>query len=46
MYLLISSESDFELLGALIERAGFRARPVHERSILIESLLIYELRPK
>ncbi len=46
MYLLISSESDFGLLGALIERAGFRARPVLERSILIESLLIYELRPK
>ena len=46
MYLLISSESDFDLLGALIERAGFRVRPVQERSILIESLLIYELRPK
>jgi methylase of polypeptide subunit release factors len=46
MYLLISSESDFGLLGALIERAGFRARPVQERSILIESLVIYELRPK
>jgi release factor glutamine methyltransferase len=46
MYLLISSESDFGLLGALIERAGFRARPVQKRSILIESLLIYELRPK
>ena len=46
MYLLISSESDFDLLGALIERAGFRVRPVQERSILIESLLIYELRQK
>ena len=46
MYLLISSESDFDLLGSLIERAGFRARPVQERSILIESMVIYELRPK
>ena len=46
MYLLISSDSDFELLGALIERAGLRARRVEERSILIESLVIYELRPK
>jgi release factor glutamine methyltransferase len=46
MYLLISSDSDFELLGNLIERAGFRVRRVQERSILIESLLIYELRPK
>ncbi len=46
MYLLISSESDFGLLGSLIERAGFRARLVQERSILIESMVIYELRPK
>lgn len=46
MYLLISSDSDFALLGALIEHAGLRARRVEERSILIESLVIYELRPK
>jgi release factor glutamine methyltransferase len=46
MYLLISSESDFGLLGSLIERAGFRTRLVQERSILIESMVIYELRPK
>jgi methylase of polypeptide subunit release factors len=43
-YLLLSSDSDLDLLGALIERAGFRARVVEERSILIESLLLYELR--
>ena len=29
MYLLISSGSDFELLGSLIERAGLFPRPVH-----------------
>jgi hypothetical protein len=28
----------------LIARAGFRARLVEERSILIESLVLYELR--
>lgn len=44
LYVLFSSDSDLTLLGALIQRAGFRARPVEERSILIESLIIYELR--
>ena len=46
MYLLISSESDFELLGSPHRAGGFSPRPVQERSILIESLVIYELRPK
>jgi methylase of polypeptide subunit release factors len=46
IYLLISSESDMGLLGSLIERAGLRARAIQKRSILIESFLIYELRPK
>ena len=32
--------------GPLIERAGLRASAVQKRSILIESFLIYELRPK
>jgi release factor glutamine methyltransferase len=44
VYLMVSSDSDLDLLGALIERAGFRARLAHERSIFIESLIIYELR--
>jgi release factor glutamine methyltransferase len=35
MYVLFSTESD---------RAGFAARLVAERSILIESMIIYELR--
>jgi hypothetical protein len=43
MYSLLSS-ADLEAIAALFERAGFRARPVHERSHLIESVLIYELR--
>jgi hypothetical protein len=44
MYVLFSSDSDLELLGGLISRAGFVAQLVAERSIFIESLIIYELR--
>ncbi len=44
VYVLLSSDCDFDLLGAMIERAGFHARLVAERSILIESFIIYELR--
>ncbi len=43
MYLLVSTDSDLTLLGRLIREAGFDARLVHERSIWIESFLIYEL---
>ena len=43
LYVMVSSDSDLELLAGLIDRAGFRARLVHERSILIESLIVYEL---
>jgi hypothetical protein len=35
--------SDLDLFGALIDRAGFRARLVYEHSIFIESFIIYEL---
>jgi methylase of polypeptide subunit release factors len=45
-YLLLSSDSDLELLGTLIERAGFFAKLVEQRSILIESFVLYELRTK
>ncbi|HEX3884856.1 MAG TPA: 50S ribosomal protein L11 methyltransferase [Stellaceae bacterium] len=43
MYLLVSSDTDLALFGALIARAGFRAREAARRSILIEALIIYEL---
>jgi release factor glutamine methyltransferase len=43
-YILLSSDSDLGLLGTLIKRAGFRARRVAERSLLIESFIVYELR--
>ena len=46
MYVMVSSDSDLDLFGTLIDRAGFRARLVHEYSIFIESLIIYELRAR
>jgi release factor glutamine methyltransferase len=45
-YLQLSSDSDFTRLGALIERAGLHARIVAERSLFVESLIIYELRSR
>ena len=42
-YVLLSSDSDIAYLGTLVERAGFRWRIVEERSIVIESFIIYEL---
>jgi len=44
LYVLLSSDSDLNVLGALIARAGFCARLVAERSILFESFPLYELR--
>jgi release factor glutamine methyltransferase len=43
LYLLVSSHSDLDLLRARIKTAGFQAREVARRWILIESLIIYEL---
>lgn len=43
VYVMVSSDSDLDLFSRLIVGAGFRARLAHERSILIESLIIYEL---
>jgi hypothetical protein len=46
MYVLFSSDSDLNLLGSLVSSAGFVARVVAQRSILIESMIVYELRPR
>jgi len=40
---MVSSDSDLDLFGKLIDKAGFRARLAPEYSIVIESLIIYEL---
>ena len=43
-YVLLSSDSDIELIGTLVESAGFRWSVVAERSIVFESFPLYELR--
>ncbi len=40
---MVSSDSDLNLFSALITRAGFQAQLVAERSIFIESFLLYSL---
>ena len=44
VYVMVSSDSDLDLLSRLIAEAGFRARLTLERSFYIESMLLYELR--
>jgi release factor glutamine methyltransferase len=44
MYVVLSSHADLDLFDELIVAAGFRWRIAAKRSILIEQLLIYELR--
>ena len=41
---MLSSDSDLDLLGRLIAKAGFRARLAFERSFYIKSMILYELR--
>src|SRR5690606_13761878 len=43
-YVLLSSDSDIPYLGSLAANAGFGWRVVEDRSILIESFILYELR--
>jgi methylase of polypeptide subunit release factors len=45
LYVLLSSDSDLDLLGRLMEQAGFHERLVATQSILFESFMIYKLRP-
>jgi release factor glutamine methyltransferase len=42
-YVMLSSDSDLDLFGMLMERAGFQSRLVHKHSILIESFVLFEL---
>jgi SAM-dependent methyltransferase len=42
-YVMLSSDSDLGFFGRQISQAGFLARHALERSILIESFIIYEL---
>ena len=45
MYILLSSDSDLHFFGQLIAKAGFRARIATAFSILVKSMIIYELTP-
>jgi release factor glutamine methyltransferase len=46
VYILLSSDSDLDLFSALIARARFQARLIAERSLMIESLIIYSLQAR
>jgi methylase of polypeptide subunit release factors len=46
VYILLSSDSDLDLFTALITRARFRAWLAAERSLLIESFIIYALQAR
>src|SRR5271165_1239178 len=46
LYILLSSDSDLDLLSALMTRARFQARLAAERSLLIESFIIYSLQAR
>jgi release factor glutamine methyltransferase len=46
MYVMVSSDTDLDLFGRLIAKAGFRAKLAYEHSIFIESFIIYELVPE
>jgi release factor glutamine methyltransferase len=43
VYVMVSSDSNLDLLSRLMDQAGFCARVALERSIYIESFIIYEL---
>src|SRR5258708_40066292 len=42
-YVMLSSDSDLDLFGTLMQRAGVSKRVVHEHSIFIESFIVFEL---
>jgi methylase of polypeptide subunit release factors len=43
MYVLLSARTDLVFVQALMERAGFRVRLADQRSIMIDTFVIYEL---
>jgi len=46
VYILLSSDSNLDLFSKLITRARFRARLAAQRSLLVESFLIYSLQAR
>jgi hypothetical protein len=43
---MVSSDTDLDLFGMMIQKAGFSARMVREHSLVVESLIIYELQAR
>jgi len=43
IYLMVSSDTDLDLFASLIAKAGFSQQKVREYSLVVESLIIYEL---
>jgi methylase of polypeptide subunit release factors len=46
IYLMLSSDTNLELFASLIAKAGFTQRKLKEYSLVVESLIIYELLPR
>jgi release factor glutamine methyltransferase len=46
IYLMLSSDTNQELFASLIANAGFSQRKVKEYSLVVESLIIFELLPR
>lgn len=46
IYLMLSSDTDLDLFASLIAKAGFSQRKLKEYSLVVESLIIYELLPR
>src|SRR2546423_1444820 len=46
IYLMVSSDTDLDLFSKMIDKAGFNAREVRAHSLVVESLIIYELLPR
>jgi methylase of polypeptide subunit release factors len=43
LYVVVSSDSDLDLIGRLVDAAGWRASLAAERSFYIESMIVYAL---
>ena len=46
IYLMLSSDTNQELFASLIAKAGFSQRKIKEYSLVVESLIIFELLPR
>lgn len=46
IYLMLSSDTNLDLFASLIAKAGFSQRKIKEYSLMVESLIIFELLPR